>query len=104
MFQATLRELPCKKPRASGIVKTCAGHGCQGLGQGDWAGLAPVPHHLFLHSLKFLQHLDRAREFGRDVAIMKQGTSLCGLGSAGWGLRAGVCGLGKADRAHSRHA
>ena len=57
----------------------------RGLGQGAWAGLAPVPHHLFLHSLKllqslkFLQNLDRAREFGRDVAIVKHGTTVCAL-------------------------
>ncbi|MCA3613343.1 MAG: hypothetical protein IOC55_13150 [Methylobacterium sp.] len=58
------------------------------------AGLARVPRHLFLHILKFLHSLkfpqspDRARKFGRDMAIVKHATT--------------ACAPGKADRALSR--
>jgi hypothetical protein len=52
------------------------------------AGLARVPRHLFLHSLKVLHSPDRARKFGRDMAIVKHAAT--------------ACAPGKADRALSR--
>lgn len=60
------------------------------------AGPGPVPHHLFLHILKFLhsrkflQSPDRTRKFGRDVTIVKHAST--------------ACAPGKADRALSRRA
>jgi len=46
------------------------------------AGLARVPRHLFLHSLKFLHSPDRARKFGRDMAIVKHAATACAPGKA----------------------
>ncbi|MCA3668320.1 MAG: hypothetical protein IOB85_16315 [Methylobacterium sp.] len=57
------------------MQKTTRIRNCQNL-RGPWmsgAGLAPVPRHSFLHNL------DRAREFGRDVAIVKHVTTVCAL-------------------------